>query len=219
MAFTPTLDFEREAGFPRTSIVGVDEVGRGCLAGPVVAAAAILPESAGTELPEWIGLVQDSKLVRADVREKLDGLLRGWLRAFCVAETTVSEIDTINIHHASHLAMVRAVEGLGASASHILVDGKFVPAQLRGRGAKAIVKGDQRSLTIACASILAKVWRDRHLTELAVRYPGYGLEVHKGYPTPAHKRALVALGVTDIHRRSFGPVKNALEKMSAPYTV
>jgi ribonuclease HII len=210
LAFTPTLDFEREAGFPERSVVGVDEVGRGCLAGPVVAAAAVLPESAAHVLPDWIALVQDSKLVRAEVRENLDGLLRGWLRGFHIASANVGEIDTLNIHHASHLAMVRAVEGLGQITSYILVDGKFIPAALRGRGAQALIKGDQRSLSIACASILAKVWRDRHLTELASRFPGYGLEVHKGYPTPAHKRALATLGVTEIHRRSFGPVKSAL---------
>lgn len=210
----PTLDFERGAGFPHFRVVGVDEVGRGCLAGPVVAGAVLLPDSWDlplTELvqkfPEVAGIT-DSKRITEAKRDLLAPWIRANVKAFGIGQASVEEIDTINIYHASHLAMHRAAEELGAH-DHVLVDGNAVPVQFRGK-ATAIVKGDLRCLSIACASIIAKVYRDQWMRELAVIHPGFGFEVHKGYGTPKHQAALKSLGATVIHRRSFAPVREVL---------
>lgn len=189
-------------------VAGVDEVGRGPLCGPVTAAAVILD-------PHMIppGL-NDSKKLSAKRRNELFV----WLTEHCdwsVAHVSVEEIDRLNIYHASHLAMCRAVAGLKQRPDHVLVDGNKLPRDL-GLPAEAIVKGDARSVTIAAASILAKVLRDRIMEDLAQHYPGYGWEVNAGYPTPAHKKALLDLGVTPHHRRSFKPVHNILCKSPLP---
>ena len=214
MGSAPTLEFEKGAGFPHFRVVGVDEVGRGCLAGPVVAAAVLLPDAWDLpvanlieKFPE-IADITDSKKITEKKRDLLAPWIRANVKAFGIGHASVEEIDTINIYHASHLAMSRAAEELGAY-DHVLVDGNAVPKQFFGR-ASAIVKGDLRSLSIACASILAKVYRDQWMRELAVVHPGFGFEVHKGYGTPTHQKALKSLGATEIHRRSFGPVKLAL---------
>lgn len=204
-------------------VAGVDEVGRGCLAGPVVAAAVVLPAGleiavAGGGAPglEWLAKVNDSKLLSAEEREELAPLIRGLARAYCIAQASVAEIDRINIYHASHLAMLRALQGLVTPcgetlvAHHVLVDGNRVPQGLPS-SATAIVKGDSRSISIACASIIAKVHRDQMMVELDRKYPGYGLAVHKGYSTPQHQAALKALGARSIHRKSFAPVREALK--------
>jgi ribonuclease HII len=200
----PNLDWEIRAGHPALRVAGVDEVGRGCLAGPVVAAAVVLPP----ELPEWVRDIADSKMLRPEVRERLAPLIEQLAVGSAIGVATVEEIDRINIFHASHLAMVRAVEGIRPAVNHALIDGKFLPRGL-GCDSTAIVKGDQSCLSIAAASIVAKVWRDRLMVELDLRYPGYGLAENKGYPTPEHKAALGRLGVRDIHRRSFAPVAAA----------
>lgn len=189
-------------------VAGVDEVGRGPLCGPVTAAAVILD-------PDMIppGL-NDSKKLSAKRRNELFD----WLTEHCdwaVSHVGVEEIDRLNIYHASHLAMCRAVGGLKQRPDHVLVDGNKLPRDL-GLPAEAIVKGDARSVTIAAASILAKVLRDRIMEDLAQHYPGYGWEVNAGYPTPAHKKALLDLGVTPHHRRSFKPVHNILCKSPLP---
>ena len=147
-----------------------------------------------------------------------DAELFDWLTQNCnwsVAHVGVEEIDRLNIYHASHLAMCRAVAGLKQRPDHVLVDGNKLPRDL-GLPAEAIVQGDARSVTIAAASILAKVLRDRIMVDLAQHYPGYGWEVNAGYPTPAHKKALLDLGVTPHHRRSFKPVHNILCKSPLP---
>lgn len=185
-------------------VAGVDEVGRGPLAGPVTAAAVVLCRGS---LPPGLN---DSKKLTPARREALVE----WITANCdwaVAHVGVAEIDRLNIYHASHLAMCRAVAGLRNRPGHVLVDGNRVPRDL-GLSAEAVVKGDARCLSIAAASILAKVLRDRIMVGLAQQHPGYGWEANAGYPTPAHRQALLDLGVTPYHRRSFKPVHNILCK-------
>ena len=182
-------------------IAGVDEAGRGPLAGPVVAAAVILPREG--ELPG----VFDSKQLSESRRK----VLRDEIKK--VAETSVgvaevSEIDTLNILRATHLAMHRAVAGLN-KVDFVLVDG--LPVKGFPCPAENMIKGDARSASIAAASIVAKVYRDELMEHLAEEYPGYGFEVHKGYGTAAHLEALRKLGVTPVHRRSFGPVRDLLD--------
>ncbi len=181
---------------------GVDEVGRGPLAGDVVAAAVILDPSKPIE-----GL-DDSKKLTEKKREALFPIIQQNALSWCVARASVQEIDEINILHASLLAMKRAVEGLQIQPEHVLVDGNRVPQW--HYPAEAVVKGDSRVKAIAAASILAKVVRDREMVAFDQQYPGYGFAGHKGYPTKVHMEALEKLGVTAIHRLSFGPVKKQL---------
>ncbi len=204
---TPDSSWERKFGYPGLPVAGVDEVGRGCLAGPVVAGAVVLGSL--DPLPEWIHEVNDSKLLKPEVRTRLSPLIQSWVRCFSIGLASVEEIDRINIHYASHLAMQRALDGLSVLPAHVLVDGKFVPKSFKVP-ATALVKGDSKSLAIACAAILAKVWRDSLMVELDREYPGYGFTAHKGYFTPAHRRALTLLGVCGIHRRTFAPVAQLL---------
>jgi ribonuclease HII len=183
-------------------VAGVDEVGRGPLAGPVTAAAVILDPA---RIPEGLG---DSKALSSAKRERLFDEIMAKAQVF-VAHATVEEIDRLNILRASHLAMERAVAGLPVAPAHVLVDGNLIPAGLMGR-AEAIVKGDAKSLSVAAASIIAKVTRDRLMVDLAQQHPGYGWEGNAGYPTKQHLEALLNLGVTPWHRRSFKPVHNIL---------
>jgi ribonuclease HII len=199
----PNFDFEQAAharGFSR--IAGVDEVGRGPLAGPVVAAAVILDPD---NIPDGLN---DSKKLTAKKREVLYDQIMASAEV-CIAVASVEEIDELNILRASHVAMCRALEGLPKPADHALVDGNLLPRGLTV-SAEPIVKGDGRSLSIAAASIMAKIWRDRLMWDLAQQYPGYGWETNAGYPSKSHKQALVDLGVTPHHRRSFKPVHNIL---------
>lgn len=182
-------------------IVGVDEVGRGPLAGPVTAAAVRLDP---VRIPQGLA---DSKVLSAPRREALAASIRT-SAAVSLAHASVDEIDRLNILHASHLAMSRAVAGLPA-ADHALIDGNRVPPGLPCE-AVAIVKGDARCLSIAAASIVAKVARDALMVDLAQQFPGYEWERNAGYPTKAHLAALRNLGVTPHHRRSFAPVHNLL---------
>ncbi len=183
-------------------IAGVDEVGRGPLAGPVVAAAVILDPQKPVN-----GLL-DSKLLNEATREQLDVEIRRHALAFCIAEASVEEIDTINILHASMLAMSRAVAGLAIQPNLALIDGNRCPDV--DCPAQAIVKGDQRVQAISAASIIAKVARDRMMVELHKQFPQYGFAGHKGYPTAQHRKAIIEHGVTHLHRRSFRPVREAL---------
>lgn len=184
-------------------VAGVDEAGRGPLAGPVVAAAVILDDLHPVE-----GL-RDSKVLSARKREALFDEVRAKALCCCIAEASVEEIDALNILHATLLAMRRAVEGLRLVPAKVLVDGNRLPA-LR-MPAEAIVKGDAKVQAISAASILAKVHRDRLCQQLHQAYPDYGFAGHKGYPTAEHLAALRAHGPTPAHRRSFGPVREALE--------
>ena len=180
-------------------IAGVDEAGRGALVGNVVAAAVILP--AQFDLP---GLT-DSKKLSARQREVLFDAITAQALAWCAAAASPAEIDAMNIHHATLLAMRRAVEGLATPPQSVLVDGKFTPDL--AMPARAIVGGDASEACIAAASIIAKVTRDRQMAELEARFPGYGFAVHKGYGTKAHLAALARLGATPEHRRSYAPVR------------
>jgi ribonuclease HII len=182
---------------PQLHVAGVDEVGRGCLAGPVYAAAVIFDP---VQVPDGL---RDSKKLSAAARERLDQTIRGVARAWSVARAEVEEIDRLNILRASLLAMRRAVEALALPAQHCLVDGKHAP-QLT-IPVTTIVGGDGLEPAIMAASIIAKVARDREMQVLDARYPGYGFAVHKGYGTPSHLEALQRLGVCTIHRRSFAP--------------
>lgn len=192
-----------EADFDSPGIAGVDEVGRGPLAGDVVAAAVILDPARPI-----VGL-NDSKKLSARRREALAEEIRQRALGWHVARATVAEIDEINILQASLLAMHRAVQGLSPQPESVLVDGNRLPRW--DYRAQPVVKGDSRVAAIAAASILAKVQRDSELVALESRYPGYGFATHKGYPTAAHLAALEALGVSPVHRRSFAPVRALLE--------
>jgi ribonuclease HII len=183
-------------------LAGVDEVGRGPLAGPVVAAAVILDPA------HPIDGLADSKKISEKRREALDLVIRESALAWSLGRAEVEEIDRLNILHASLLAMRRAVEGLSPLPDHALVDGNRCPDI--PCSAEAVVGGDGTVPVISAASIIAKVARDREMVELDRRYPGYGLARHKGYPTKAHLEALQRLGVSEIHRRSFAPVKKVL---------
>lgn len=203
MTQAPDYSFELAAqarGLLR--IAGTDEVGRGPLCGPVTAAAVILDPA---RIPAGLN---DSKKLTAKRRAALVEEITA-SADWCVAHASVEEIDSLNILRASHLAMCRAVAGLRTRPDHVLVDGNRLPQDL-GVSAEAIVKGDGRSVSIAAASILAKEARDALMVDLAQQYPGYGWERNAGYPTQDHLQALLDLGVTPVHRRSFKPVHNIL---------
>ena len=184
-------------------IAGVDEVGRGPLAGDVVAAAVILDPA------RPVSGLRDSKKLSAARREQLAAQIREQALAWSVARATVAEIDELNILQASLLAMHRAVLALQPQPVYVLVDGNRLPRW--DYASEPVVKGDDRVAAIAAASILAKVQRDAELLELDRQYPGYGFARHKGYPTPAHLAALRELGATAVHRRSFAPVRAILQ--------
>ncbi len=185
-------------------VAGVDEVGRGPLAGPVVAAAVILDPARPID-----GLA-DSKQLSERRREQLDVLIRGRSLAWALGRAEVEEIDAINILQASLLAMRRAVEALDIAPCKVLVDGNRCPRV--ACEAEAIVGGDATVPAISAASIIAKVARDREMCALDAVYPGYGFARHKGYPSRQHVEALHRLGVTPIHRRSYAPIRRVLEQ-------
>lgn len=187
------------------SVIGVDEVGRGCLAGPVFAAATILNHS------DWDDLLTDSKELSENQREE-------WAPKILEAHkvgigfATVEEIEELNILQASFLAMKRAIENLKVPTGFVLVDGHMKIPGLVGFRQEAIVKGDLRAAPISAASIVAKVTRDRLMKELGREFPQYGFEVHKGYATAQHRKAIQECGPCKIHRKTFGGVKEFLQQ-------
>lgn len=183
-------------------IAGVDEAGRGPLAGPVIAAAVIFDPKTAIQ-----GLA-DSKACTAQQREKLFHQICEQALAFAVGRAEVFEIDQLNILHATMLAMQRAVAALSITPHHVLIDGNRCP-ELQC-SSEAIIKGDKTVPIISAASIIAKVTRDREMVELDAQYPGYGFAQHKGYTTQTHLKAIDRLGITPIHRRSFAPVRVAV---------
>lgn len=199
----PSLRLEKAAG---CIVCGVDEVGCAPLAGPVVAAAVILPSKA---LPrKLVALINDSKIVPAPKREAVAAALPN----YCVisfGEASVEEIDTLNIYHARLLAMRRAIMGLGVKPELALIDGNAKPKEITCT-VRTVVNGDAKCLSIAAASIVAKVMRDAYMHKLAEAFPGYGWETNVGYGTRVHRQAMARLGLTPHHRRSFAPVRNML---------
>lgn len=190
------LEFEKEAlakGYK--SVCGVDEAGRGPLAGPVCAAAVILPEGV------IIDGVNDSKKLSEKKRESLFDVIREQALSYSIAYATVGEIEEINILNATMLAMRRAIDGLEIKADYAMIDGNKIPPL--DIDAECIVKGDAKSMSIACASILAKVSRDRLLYKYAEEYPMYGFDKHKGYGTKVHREAILKYGPCPYHRKSF----------------
>jgi ribonuclease HII len=182
-------------------IAGVDEVGRGALFGPVVAAAVILPERLGGLARAGL---KDSKQLTREQRERLDRRIRKCALALSVAEVDAETIDRVNIYQATRIAMLAAVQGLALTPDHLLIDAMRLDhpcPQTR------LFYGDALSLSIAAASVIAKVHRDRLMRELDAQHPGYGLASHKGYGTPEHRRSLRELGPCVLHRRTFAPVR------------
>ena len=199
----PSLAHERACMAEGALLVcGVDEVGRGPLSGPVTAAAVILPARG---IPDGL---DDSKKLTAAGRERLAAQIMA-CADWAVAHASVAEIAQLNIYHASHLAMCRAVAALKSRPCVVLVDGNRIPAQL-DLPARAIVGGDAQSLSIAAASIIAKVTRDRIMVDLAQQHPGYGWDRNMGYPTAEHRRALAELGPTPLHRMGFAAIHKIL---------
>ena len=206
----PDLFFIEREHYARglCALAGVDEAGRGPLAGPVVAAAAVLPEEWATDgVPDSLKRLNDSKQLSESVREELYEAIQAndtIVSAVAVVEAAV--IDEINILQATHRAMNQALAGLEPYAEHALVDGRPVPSLILPQ--TAIVKGDAKSFSIAAASILAKVTRDRLMVQYDEQFPGYGFAGHKGYGTKAHLLAIEELGACPLHRLSFAPLKN-----------
>ncbi|NNE53673.1 MAG: ribonuclease HII [Sulfitobacter sp.] len=199
----PDFEFERAAmgrGYAR--VAGVDEVGRGPLAGPVTAAAVVLDPAC---IPEGLN---DSKKLTAKARQRLYDEIKE-AADVSIAHATVEEIDQLNILRASHLAMCRALEGLKTQADYVLIDGNMMPRDLALPG-ECVIKGDGLSQSIAAASIMAKICRDYVMLSLAQQHPGYGWETNAGYGSKKHMEALQKLGPTPHHRRSFKPVHHIL---------
>jgi ribonuclease HII len=183
-------------------VAGVDEVGIGPLAGPVLACAVILDPA------QPIQGLADSKSISEKRRQALAEEIQQRALSVSIGRASVEEIDQLNVLKASHLAMRRALAGLSLEPDHVLVDGNKLPEM--DYSAEAIVQGDKTVDSISAASIVAKVTRDEELIALALDYPGYGFESHKGYPTAQHRRALRTMGPCPAHRRSYAPVKAAL---------
>lgn len=189
------FDFDSAYRSDAPVLCGVDEAGRGPLAGDVYAAAVVLDDDT------LIDYLNDSKKISESRREKLFDVITEKAKAYCIATATVEEIDRLNILNATMLAMKRAVEGLGLTPDLALVDGNRQPEL--ACPVQCIIKGDANSASIAAASVLAKVARDRYMKELAVKYPQYCFEQHKGYGTKLHCEMLKKYGVSDVHRRTF----------------
>lgn len=206
----PDLSFEHDLWHTGKSfIAGVDEAGRGAWAGPVTAAAVILPVDP-TGLPESLAGVRDSKLMSAAQRTAWAGRIHECAIAVGVGWADFTEIDTLGIVPATRLAMIRAIQDMNHSVDQLLIDAVKLPALDIPQ--TSLIKGDARSLSIAAASVIAKTSRDLRMIELEEDYPGYGFARHKGYGTANHQAALIAQGVSAIHRRSYAPIRALLEK-------
>ena len=201
MGIMPSFRFELRC---EGRVAGIDEAGRGPLAGPVYAAAAVIDRTRAAR--KLLRMIDDSKKLTLEQREEAyEAMIASGVVQFAVAEASVEEIDRINILQATYLAMRRAVQALAEQPEVVLIDGNRAPPQL-GCRAETIVGGDAHSYSIAAASIFAKVTRDRYMHALALTYPGYGWETNRGYGSQQHLEALSLLGPTPHHRRSFAPV-------------
>lgn len=206
----PTLLFEESARSEggTTAIAGLDEAGRGALAGPVVAAAVILPLDSAPDL-QVLHEVNDSKQLSPDKRQQLYALIVNHAAAFGIGSTPAAVIDQTGIIPATKMAMLDALAQLRPAADYLLIDGRIRLANIPLRQ-QSIIRGDSKSLSIAAASILAKVTRDAYMIELDSRYPGYGFARHKGYGTEFHRAAIERLGPSSEHRLSFAPLCKSL---------
>ena len=199
----PNLDFETALWQEGClSVGGLDEAGRGAWAGPVVAAVVVLPSTA--DIAYTLTGVNDSKQLTANQRQNFEKIIKVNSAGYGIGQADHIEIDSIGILAATRLAMMRALEQLSINAGHLLIDYLHLPDYPLKQ--TALIKGDARSLSIACASILAKTHRDAIMTDLDQIYPGYGFASHKGYGTQKHRAALEKLGVSTVHRKSFRPV-------------
>ena len=202
----PTFDGEDEVrALGYGVIAGIDEVGRGALAGPVVAAAVVLPRD--TCIP-WLSLVRDSKQLSSQHRDRIFDLVVETRIAFGLGAVSHALVDALGIVKATRLAMNLAVDNLRERPDYLLIDAMSLPETRLPQ--KGIIRGDQFCLSIACASVVAKVSRDRHMQQMDALYPGYGLADHKGYGTPDHLEKLRELGPCPIHRRTFSPLRERL---------
>jgi len=200
----PDLSFESELWTDGVRLIaGIDEAGRGALAGPVAAGAVILPNR--EDIPGLLAGVQDSKQISAKTRQEQADLIREVASGAAVGFASAAEIDEIGIMPATRLAALRAIAQLPEKPQHLLIDYISIPGA--GLPATSLTKGDCRSLSIAAASILAKVDRDAVMVQLAEEYPGYGFAAHKGYGTAQHRKAIEALGPIPMHRMSFAPIR------------
>ena len=200
----PDLSFERSLwSYKIHHVAGIDEAGRGAWAGPVYAAAVVLPQNNSIE--SNLAGVRDSKEVSAQKRIHLALIIKQFALAFAVASADADEIDTIGILAANRLAMMRAVNALPFQPDHLLIDALFLPDLEQGQ--TALIKGDQRSLSIAAASILAKTERDAWMIEAHDRFPAYRFDLHKGYGTKTHQTGLSRAGICDLHRKSYKPIR------------
>ena len=198
----PTLDYEKQLWISGCNYVcGIDEVGRGCFAGPVVAAAVIFPKN----IPLLEG-VMDSKILKPRQREKMDPIIKKNAFAWSIAEVSVTKINKFGIGKATQIAFRKVVKSLKTNPDFILMDAFYIK-QLNRKRQKPIIKGDQKSLSIAAASIIAKVYRDKLMKELHKKYPQYGFAKHKGYGTKFHQAAIKKYGLSRIHRKSFNLAK------------
>jgi ribonuclease HII len=205
---TPTLEFEAalwQQG--RLQVAGVDEVGLGCLAGPIVAAAVVIPVNV-----QPIALVRDSKKLSALQREQAFGQIGAQAVAIGLGMASVAEIESVNVLQASYLAMRRAMSRV-QPLDHVLIDGRAIKVDF-GVPMTTIIKGDAKSYAIACASIVAKVRRDRLMKKLAKRYPGYAWERNMGYGTAQHLAGIKSLGITPWHRKTYAPIQAAIEQLN-----
>ena len=203
------MKYERAAkAAGATRIAGVDEVGRGALFGPVVAAAVVLPEECR------IRGLRDSKQLTAEDRERLAAVVERRALAIVIREIDAATIDRVNIYQATLLAMTGAAQGLAPAADHLLIDALRLPLAC---AQTSIIYGDSLSISIAAASVVAKVYRDRRMCEYHERFPAYGLHEHKGYSTPEHIQALKRHGPTPLHRQSFRPVREAMMPWDLPF--
>ncbi|WP_269667884.1 ribonuclease HII [Staphylococcus arlettae] len=185
-------------------ICGIDEVGRGPLAGPVVTCAVILDPTY-----DFIG-INDSKQLSADKRQQLQQEIQTNALDYAYGVASVKEIDTLNIYQATKLAMLRAVQKLTVTPSHLLIDAMEIDTDI---AQISLIKGDARSISIAAASILAKEYRDQYMKDLAETYPGYAFEKNVGYGTQAHLDGITRYGVTEVHRKSFEPIKSKVKNL------
>ncbi len=205
----PNLSFEQSLWLNNIhKVAGIDEAGRGAWAGPVFAAAVILP--CDSTIESSLAGIRDSKQLSPQKRTQLASLIKKYALSYAVAQADTREIDVLGILPANRLAMMRAVVALQCQAEHLLIDALFLPDLEQSQ--TSLIKGDQRSLSIAAASILAKTERDAWMIAVHDQFPAYRFDLHKGYGTKIHQTALIHSGICDLHRKTYKPIKDVIMK-------